>query len=107
MKSSHELHQLTVIRGLRGLRNIVCLSALLSSLGISRVRRVDVEEGEIVVAGHLTGEDARQAVAAAADLLDALRLESPGDAAQVCGEATRAGDAVTVVHRTRAPRTTA
>lgn len=63
----------SVIRGLHGLRDIVCLSAVLTTVGstpgVERVRRVSAERGEIEVEGTSRPEDLVQAIDRAAALL--------------------------------------
>ena len=87
----------TVIGGLKGLRNVVCLSAVLMSVGelpaVARVVRVDPRLGEIEVDGSPTGPEIFEALTNASMLLDELRRD---DALDECCDPGRALDGITV-----------
>ncbi|MBW3672329.1 MAG: ATP-binding cassette domain-containing protein, partial [Acidobacteria bacterium] len=63
----------TRVRGLRGLRDVVCLSAVLTTLaqipGVARVRRVSADRGEIEIEGTPTADEILAALERAGLLL--------------------------------------
>lgn len=76
----HQTKARTVIGGVRGLRNVICLSAVLMSLGqvpaIAKVVRVNVQRGEIEVDGTPSRAEIQSALASASELLDQVGAES-------------------------------
>lgn len=84
----------TVIRGVRGLGHVVCLSAILTTLGqahgVNRVRAVRAARGEIEVDGAPTRDAVARALIEADALLAQVRAELADDVVWACDVASHA-----------------